>query len=308
MSIGESLTGHPEVAAYCARWALEPDGVPFTTASSVLAPVRSGGRPAMLKIATAEEEQVGNGLMTWWSGAGAAAPVLRHDDTTVLLERATGGRSLESMADTGRDDEATRILCATAMRLHAVGAERRTDPPAALPRLDDWFGELFQHAAEAGDSAGGFYARAAALARTLLDGQGAVGVLHGDLHHGNVLDFGGAPGPAAGEGSGGAPGGPGSGDRWLAIDPKGLIGDRAFDFANILCNPTGELATRPGRLERQLAVITEAAGLGRERMLGWCVAWCGLSAAWYERSGMQPSHTLEVGAEAERLLGRARRG
>jgi streptomycin 6-kinase len=94
-------------------------------------------------------------------------------------------------------------------------------------------------------------------------------------------------------------------ERWLAIDPKGLIGDRAFDYANILCNPTGELATRPGRFERQLAVITDAAGLDCERMLRWCVAWCGLSAAWYERSGLPSAHTIDVGTEAERLLGRA---
>lgn len=42
-------------------------------------------------------------------------------------------------------------------------------------------------------------------------------VLHGDLHHGNVLDF----GPLG----------------WLAIDPKGLHGESGFDYANILSNP-----------------------------------------------------------------------
>ena len=46
-------------------------------------------------------------------------------------------------------------------------------------------------------------------------------------YYGNVLDFAGA----------GAGAGAGSGSGWLAIDPKHIIGDRAFDFANILCNP-----------------------------------------------------------------------
>jgi streptomycin 6-kinase len=38
---------------------------------------------------------------------------------------------------------------------------------------------------------------------------------------------------------------------WLAIDPKGLCGERGFDFVNIFCNPDFALATAPGRLVRQ---------------------------------------------------------
>jgi streptomycin 6-kinase len=86
-------------------------------------------------------------------------------------------------------------------------------------------------------------------------------VLHGDIHHGNVLDFG-----VRG---------------WLAIDPKHVVGERGFDYANLFCNP--ELATvrAPGRLTRQLEVVAEAAGLERERLLQWIVAYAGLSAAWF---------------------------
>jgi streptomycin 6-kinase len=94
--------------------------------------------------------------------------------------------------------------------------------------------------------------------------------LHGDLHHGNVLDF---------------------GTRgWLAIDPKGLVGERGFDFANIftnpdLDNPTRPLATQPDRFLRRLEVVTEATTLDRKRLLSWTLAWTGLSAAWSLASG-----------------------
>lgn len=120
---------------YC--WDLVPDGDPIVTRSSRLLPVRYCGAPAMLKIATKEEEQRGNALMIWWNGDGAAR-VLAHDSDALLLERATGTRSLTAMAKDGNDDEASRILCAVAARLHAP----RSSPPPELVPLPKWFEAL----------------------------------------------------------------------------------------------------------------------------------------------------------------------
>jgi streptomycin 6-kinase len=162
------------------------------------------------------------------------------------------------MARSGRDDEACRILCAAAARLHAP----RSKPRPELIPLADWFRELEPAAARHG----GVLIRCAETARTLLAEPREVGVLHGDLHHDNVLDFG-----ARG---------------WLAIDPKRLVGERGFDFANIFTNPdladpTRPVATEPGRFARRLEVVAEAAGLERRRLLLWILAWTGLSASWY---------------------------
>ncbi len=285
MSIGTSEARRPDVGYYCERWGLVLDGAPFSTRSSVLAPVRFHEKPAMLKIATVREEVLGNRLMVWWAGRGAAR-VLEHDDTAVLLERATGIRSLTAMAEGSEDDAATRILCSAVGRLHSVDGA----VPPGLRTLTDWFSELFLHAR----NAGGFFVRSAHIADELLADQREIVVLHGDMHHGNVLDF--APDVAPDV----AP------DDWLAIDPKHIRGDRAFDFTNILCNPNGEVATRPGRLSRQVDVIADAAGLDRQRLLRWTVAWCGLSAAWSERDGQQPGHARDVGEAAARLLDGAR--
>lgn len=258
----------------CIQWNLVPDGAAFATNSSILAPVRRDGEPAMLKVATVAEEVVGNAVMAWWNGRGAAA-VLEYDDTALVLARSVGTRSLETMAEGDADGEATRILCGTATRLHTVTGT----PPVSLPTLADWFAELAVHAR----SHGGFFARADAIASGLLAHQSEAVVLHGDVHHGNVLDFG--------------PGG------WLAIDPKGIIGDRAFDFVNILCNPSRAVATRPGRLERQVGVIADAVDLDPERLLRWTIAWGALSSAWSARGNQSPWQALEVGLEAEHLLG-----
>lgn len=260
---------------HLARWGLVPDGTPITTHSSRLLPVLRDGEPAMLKVAHAPEERAGARVMAWWAGDGAAR-VLAHAGDALLLERATGSGSLAEMARGGQDDEATRILCGAAARLHAP----RNRPAPELVPLARWFRALQPASA----AHGGILSRSARAARELLADPQDVVVLHGDLHHDNVLDFG-----ARG---------------WLAIDPKGLIGERAFDFANLFLNPDRQTATAPGRLARQVDVVADAAGLERGRLLRWITAYAGLSAAWSLEDGGDPSLALAVAEVAASELQR----
>ena len=90
---------------------------------------------------------------------------------------------------------------------------------------------------------------------------------------------------------------------WLAIDPKGLIGDCAFDYANIFCNPDLAVATASGRLQRQAAVVSEAVGIEREHMLKWILAYAGLSASWMLADGDNAELPLAVAEIAAAELG-----
>jgi streptomycin 6-kinase len=250
------------------RWALVPDGGPVFTETSALLPVLFDGAPAMLKVALHEEERRGNGLMQWWAGGGAA-PVLASDGDALLMPRAEGG-SLEHMPGEGQDDEATHILCDVARRLHAP----RPGPMPDLVPLPAWFEALDA----AAGSQGGAFRLAAELAHSLLASEGERVALHGDLHHGNVLDFG--------------------AQGWLAIDPKGLIGERVFDYANLLRNPDPATAASPGRLARRVAIVAAQAGLERRRLLAWLAAFAGLSASWLVEEGERPDEDLAIVAIA----------
>ncbi len=256
--------------AYFTRWDLMPDGDPIVTPSSHLLPVRRGSQPGMLKLALEEEERSGARLMRWWGGVGAAE-VLAHDGAAILLERAQCLASLSNMTYSGNDDEACRILCAVAAQLHAP----RPQPWPELIPLSRRFRDLESAAA----NHGGILARCAETARALLGEPRDVSVLHGDLHHENVLDFG-----ARG---------------WLAIDPKGLTGERGFDFANIFTNPdfsdpTRPVGTDPDRFVRRVSLVAELAGLERIRLLRWVLAWAGLSAAWFLGDRASPAISLRV--------------
>jgi Streptomycin 6-kinase len=254
------------------RWGLTPDGEPVETHTSQLLPVVviRDGQKAILKITDDDSERIGCELMVWWNGNGAAK-VLAHAAGAILLERATGTRSLADMSWTGNDTQACRIICHAASRLHF---SRNASTPALTP-LHHWFSDL----APAAKKHGGILTRCAAVANVLLSSPHDEVVLHGDLHHGNILDFGMR--------------------GWLAIDPKGLLGERGFDYANIFTNPdlaepSRPVAIEPERFTQRVNIVSEIARIERQRLLMWIVAWCGLSSVWFLQEGDSATVPLRV--------------
>lgn len=228
----------------------------------------------MLKICADGEEIRGGALMAWYDGDGAAK-VFARQGSAILLERVAGARSLAELAGEGEDDLATSILCETALRLHAP---RTAKPPEPLAQLNDWFGALRR---AANDHGGVFETAAATSAALLADAQEVV-ALHGDLHHGNVLD-------------GGARG-------WLAIDPTGLIGERTFEYANLFRNPTAKIALAPGRMQRRLALVATHAKLEPRRLLQWIFTYAALGAVWSADNGQDPAPGLAIAERAAAQL------
>ena len=254
------------------RWRLPPDGEPLETHTKPRLPVVvvKDGQKAILKITDDDSERIGCELMVWWNGNGAAK-VLAHAAGAILLERATGTESLADMSWTGNDAQACRIICHAASRLHF---SRNASTPALTP-LHHWFSDL----APAAKKHGGILTRCAAVANVLLSSPHDEVVLHGDLHHGNILDF---------------------GTRgWLAIDPKGLVGERGFDYANIFTNPdlaepTRPVAIEPERFTQRVNIVSEIARIERQRLLMWIVAWCGLSSVWFLQEGDSATVPLRI--------------
>jgi streptomycin 6-kinase len=171
------------------------------------------------------------------------------------------------MSKAGLDDEASKIICEVVTKLHA---KRQKPLPATLIPLSIWFRSLHLAAKEQA----GIFTQTSLVAEELLNNPQDIVVLHGDIHHQNILD---------------------SGQHgWIAIDPKGLLGERGFDYANIFCNPDWDVATSPGRLEHQATIIAEIAGLERARFIKWIFVYAGLSATWSLQDGDSPDLALAV--------------
>ena len=80
----------------------------------------------------------------------------------------------------------------------------------------------------------------------------------------------------------------------LAIDPKGLCGERVFDYANLICNPDYEIASAPGRFAQRVDVVAKAANLDHQRLIQWILAWAGLSASFLLDDGFAPDAALKT--------------
>lgn len=257
----------------------------------------------MLKVPLVEEEAVGGRLLAEWNGSGAAA-VFEVDDQAIVLERATPARDLTALTHDGDDLEAVAIICAVLEALHAVvpadgrhDAARADTGLAELPTLRRWFRDLGQVGDATATPLTEDPASAAFLTRGWMTADrllatttpADVVVLHGDLHHGNVLEF--APGD------------------WRAIDPKGIVGHRAFDATALFSNPDPQTATDASLFAARVDLVSRAMNLPRATLLEWIVARMALSAAWslQDDDAQSADVVIRVGLIAEQALGRLSR-
>jgi streptomycin 6-kinase len=219
-----------------AEWGVEV-GPPFALSRySFVAPA---GSDAVLKATPPEDDESDEeaDALALWGGYGAVRLLRRDRPRRVLLiERARPGTDLAGLPD----DEATAI---------AVAVGRRLWRPAGEPFR--WIGDHVPRWLDAVEPAS-VASRLLPLARRLyaeLD-VGLSTLVHGDLHHHNILDA-----------------GPGRGH--LAIDAKAMLGEPEFDVPSFLWNPL-PYRMRLGETERRLAAFA-AAGLDEGRMRAWAV-------------------------------------
>ena len=151
-------------------------------------------------------------------------------------------------------------------------------PPSTLPSLDEWTRSLEHFVADPGPLPLATLERAAALRRELVSDVPEPVLLHGDLHHANVLRS---------ETRG-----------WLAIDPKGVVGERAYDVVQFLFNP-GPVTLETTR--RRIDGFVERLNLDRRRVVAWAFVQSVVSACWtIEDNGTDWEEAIRFG---EGILG-----
>lgn len=177
----------------------------------------------------------------------------------LLLERALPGTTLATVPD---DEEATRIAARVMRRLW-----RPVRPDHPFPTVEQWGRGFARMRERFGGGTGPLPARLTAgaecLFAELLASMETPVLLHGDLHHWNIL--------AAER------------ERWLAIDPKGVVGEPAYEVGALLRNmvdPLSQSSDPASVVRRRLAVLSEELVIDRERLGGWGLAQAVLSAWW----------------------------
>ncbi len=251
------------------RWSLSRASLIAETPTSWIYKVEQNGRsPAVLKQikpGTGDEELRGSALLTWYAGQGAATVFDAHDG--ILFMEWLDGKTLGDAARAGHDDEAAIAIATVVKDLHRP---RDADPPPLIP-LRLRYRALFEmKAAHWPGKSRDLLARAVGIAHRLFDRPAPAIPLHGDLHHDNILA---------------------SPRGWLAIDPKGLVGDPAYEVANVFRNPSGapRVVVDPFRVARLAELFAARLGYPKKRILAFAATHAALSACWDLEAGNQPA-------------------
>ncbi len=195
-----------------------------------------------------------------FSRFGGTINVKLAEDGLLILEKVTPGNSLKEYF-LERDNEAISIAVKVMKKLHKapVSIIHRLKSGDSFPRIKEWLKPLNNNY----DEIPPHYLEKARYARKhlLLDSMDKV-LLHGDLHHGNILY---------------------NGSEWVAIDPKGVIGEQAYEVAAFIRNPIDEVLALndPVRLTiNRIIRFGDLLRLPRFRILDWCFIQALLAWIW----------------------------
>jgi streptomycin 6-kinase len=263
------LSELPGIISACEQeWSLQAS-VPFENLSyNYIAPaVRADGSEVILKISIPNSELATEiEALRMFSGRGCVKLLGANPKLgALLLERIKPGQQL---IDVNNDDKATRIAARVMKQLW-----RPVLDGYPFPTTDHWAQGLEKMRQRFGGGTGplptNLVEKAAALFKELHDSMETPVLLHGDLHHENILQAERSP--------------------WLAIDPKGVVGEPAYEVGALLRNIKPQLLdTAPPRqtTARRLDILADELGFDRDRMLGWGLAQAVLSACWCLESNL----------------------
>jgi streptomycin 6-kinase len=267
------------------RWSLKL-GAPFynLTYNYVIPATGPGGVKLVLKAGYPCPELCSEiEALQHFDGQGVVQLVKADPDIgLLLLEALIPGIPLTSL---GNDEQATSV---------AAGLMRQIRRPVPgehnFRTVTDWLTGFERLRSHFKGGYGPFPPRlveqAKALFAELLASTQQVMLLHGDLHHTNILTAGRQP--------------------WLAIDPKGVIGEPAYEASAFMYNPVPQLlkADNPGIiLQRRLDQFSHELDLDRFRLAGWAFSQAVLSAWWsYEDHGRGWEYFIACAELLERLF------
>jgi len=242
-------------------------GQSFETETSVISFVSRNNQSLVLKVIRQEGDEWHAGqILKAFDGHGVVR-IYEYAGGAMLLERLRPGNNLVDLALNDGDEEATEILADVIQRMTAI-------EPAlsgvSTQAVEDWgkgFGRYLatddprvpRHLVES----------AQRVFANLCASQSQKRLLHGDLHHYNVLFD--------------------SQRGWLAIDPKGVLGELEYEIGAILRNPieAPDLFLSSSMFERRIDRLTRKLNLNPERVVAWAFGQAVLSAIWEIEDGFE---------------------
>lgn len=182
-----------------------------------------------------------------------AVKIIAYEGNALLLERLSPGISLQSYLP-NRSKEALQIACDLTKKLHQANLPKKIN----LPSIEERFSLLDKNWPIPND----YLIKARGFRNNLIKSSSPRVVLHGDLHHDNILK---------------------NGKTWKAIDPHGVIGYPINEVWAFAANP-----------EQDLPFIAQCFNFNLRDLQECYYAHAVLSSIWAIEDNMDPSFYLAL--------------
>lgn len=257
----EWINDLPKLLAEKAReWSLSLEDPYENLSINFVTRASQGSVAAVLKMGVPNKEIKSEINALKYFNGNAAVRLLQYDidKGALLLERILPGTPLR---DIGNETEAMEIAASVIKRF-----QRPIDSQHEFITLKEWFRAMYELRSrfdrETGPIPQELFAQAESELEELLRTTEKSVLLHGDCHHDNIVL---------------------SEDRgWLVIDPKGIVGDPAFEVSAYVRNPSDRLSESdlrkliPARIEQ----LSKLLALSPERIFAWGLLESILSVCW----------------------------
>jgi streptomycin 6-kinase len=171
-----------------------------------------------------------------------------------LMEYLTPGHSLKTVVQSGQDETATRIICKTILDLQSQQTKI-----FSFKHLSELVTDLLHLKGHVEDYT---LSKVQSLFHDLTSDQTQDVLLHGDLHHDNIISH---------------------HTAWRVIDPHGYRGDAAAEVGAMIRNPLDCFpADKPlsAIIENRLKILSETLPFDAHKIRAWAYCMTLLSAAW----------------------------
>jgi streptomycin 6-kinase len=209
----------------------------------------------------------------WLNAHKKSVPILFHIDkenNAYLMEKLEPGTSLKYLVKQGDDEKATRIISQVILdlqssdTLHQINYQHISEHISSFSFLRGHIDTNIIHRAES-------------IFNDLCADRSNDVILHGDLHHDNILQ---------------------NHTSWSVIDPHGYIGDPCAEVGPMIFNPLDcfpKHISMQKTIETRLGILNEMLPFDLDRIKAWAFCLTLRSAAWDVEGFSRPNHhTIEV--------------
>ncbi len=266
------------------KWELEIGEEFELSYNYVISATRKVQIKAVLKIYFPKDPEYLNQLraLQIFNGKGSVKVLENNDENfAILMEQCVPGNMLSSLKD---EDEETLIFTGLLKKLWKK-APAGSDFPNLGDDLKDFEWFIANQKKFKDKISKQLVLKAFEKYKNLIETQKDLYLLHSDLHHENILS---------------------SKRGWLAIDPKGVIGEREFEVAAFMRNPIKKakenLLTKEILIKR-IDILSRELGFNRERIIAWSFSQTVLSAIWnLQMKSDRGEYWIKIAKELEKLL------